>query len=194
MRRDADFPEFVHEIVGALEAAHVEYLIGGSVAVWTWGQWRTTQDLDVVAYLPDIAIEVFSDELMKREIMVPPDIIRNLIAENRIDIAINAIHPFTGHKAEIFPVRANDELRLDALKRKVLVTYPDPIGSVFIHSPEDLILYKLQYYSISRQTKHNRDIASILASGHPLDMSYIERWAARLGVLDLWREISHPQG
>jgi hypothetical protein len=190
MKRDVSFAEFTREIVDALDAAHIEYLIGGSVAVWTWGEWRTTQDLDVVADLPDEAIEPLSAELMKREIMVPPDIMRDLIAEDRIDIAINAIHPFTGHKAEIFPVRPNNQLRSEALKRRKLVTYPEPIGDIYVHSPEDLILYKLEYYSISRQTKHDRDIASILASGHPLDTAYIERWAARLGLLDIWKELS----
>ena len=40
----------------------------------------------------------------------------------------------------------------------------EPIGEVRLHSPEDLIIYKLWYYSLSQQTKHVRDITSIVMS------------------------------
>jgi len=57
----------------------------------------------------------------------------------------------------------------------------------YIHSPEDLILYKLMYFGLSQQSKHSRDIAAILKSKkNELDLGYIEQWAARLGLSSLW--------
>lgn len=186
---DLDIDQFARLIVDALEAAGVEYLLGGSVALWAWGEMRTTMDVDVVVSLPDQTIERFSAELMKRDMMVPPDIMRDIIAETRIDLPINAIHPFSGYKADIYPVRSNNPLREAAFERRMLVDLGGPVGKVYVHSPEDLILFKLQYYTISRQTKHARDICSILASGHSLDMPYMMKWIERLGLSAIWQEI-----
>lgn len=44
--------EFARLVLDALEAAELDYLIGGAVAVWAWGEVRTTQDFDVVVNLP----------------------------------------------------------------------------------------------------------------------------------------------
>ena len=68
--------------------------------------------------------------------------------------------------------------------------YGAPIGKVYIHSPEDLILYKLTYFGLSQQSKHSRDIAAILKSRkNELDLDYIEGWASRLGLSSLWKEM-----
>jgi hypothetical protein len=65
-----------------------------------------------------------------------------------------------------------------------------PIGKLYIHSPEDLILYKLMYFGLSQQSKHSRDIAAILkAKKDELDMDYIEHWTTRLGLTSLWKEM-----
>ncbi len=58
------------------------------------------------------------------------------------------------------------------------------------HLSIDLILYKIHYYSLSRQTKHIRDVASALAySGALLDLDYLERWARRLELTDVWHGV-----
>jgi len=73
-----------------------------------------------------------------------------------------------------------------------LVDYGPPIGKVYIHSPEDLILYKLMYFGLSQQSKHSRDIAATLKSKKKeLDLDYIGGWATRLGLSSLWKEMLH---
>lgn len=68
--------------------------------------------------------------------------------------------------------------------------YGPPIGEVYVHSPEDLILYKLMYLGLSGQPKHARDIAAILkAKKDQLDYGYIESWVVRLGLISVWQEI-----
>ncbi len=44
--------EFARLVIDALEAAEVTYLIDGALAVWAWGEPRTTQDFDLVIHLP----------------------------------------------------------------------------------------------------------------------------------------------
>ena len=187
---DIDYAGFVRQVIDALEAAGVEYMIGGAVAVWAWGEPRATQDLDLVVDIPFEAVERLSRELEKRDMLVPAEIIWDTILENRADLAINVIHGVSGYKAELFPLRPDDELRRSALARRQLVDLGSELGPVYLHSPEDLILYKLSYYSLSRQTKHLRDIAGIVMTlGDELDTVYIEEWAAKKGLSTLWQEI-----
>ncbi|HSK89536.1 MAG TPA: hypothetical protein VK880_14330 [Anaerolineales bacterium] len=96
--------------------------------------------------------------------LIPADIILDSILEDRADIPLNAIHMHSGLKADLYPVRASDKLRQCAFQRREQVDYGPPIGKVYIHSPEDLILYKLIYFGLSQKSKHARDIATIFKS------------------------------
>ena len=185
-----DIVGFLKLVLDALKAAHVDYLIGGAIAEWAYGEPRATQDIDIVINLPMESIGKLSKELEKRDMLVPPEIILDTLLEDRADIPINAIHMYSGLKADLYPVREGDELRLSAFQRREHVDYGPPIGKVYIHSPEDLILYKLMYFGLSQQSKHSRDIAAILKSKkNELDMAYIEPWASRLGLSSLWKEM-----
>ena len=192
LEAELEFSDFIRLVLDALEAAQVTYLIGGAVAVWAWGDVRTTRDLDVVIELPIEQIASLSQELKKRDMLVPIDIIIDLLIEDRGDLPINAIHLNTGYKAELFLLRAGDVYRATSLTRRRLVDLGPPLGQVYVHSPEDLILNKLRYFTLSRQSKHVRDIRSmILAMGDELDFAYIESWAEQLGVTEVWQEILH---
>lgn len=181
---------FLKLILDALKASKVEYLIGGAIAEWAWGEPRATQDLDIVINLPVKAIGRFSKELEKRNMLVPADIILDTMMEDRADIPLNAIHMYSGLKADLYLMRDGDELRQNAFQRRLLVDYGPPIGKVYVHSPEDLILYKLMYLGLSGQPKHARDIAAILkAKRDQLDYGYIESWIVRLGLISVWQEL-----
>ena len=181
---------FLKLVIEALNAAGVEYLIGGAIAEWAWGEPRATQDLDLVVKIPIKAINKLSKELEKRDMLLPAEIILETIMEDRADIPINAIHMYSGLKADLYPVREGDELRQSAFQRREQVDYGPPIGNVYIHSPEDLILYKLMYFGLSQQSKHSRDIGAILkAKKNELDLDYIEGWVTRLGLSSLWKEM-----
>jgi len=185
-----DFAGFVRLVLDALEAARIKYLVGGAVAVWAWGDVRTTRDLDLVIDLPVETIADLSRELTQRGMLVPPDIILDILLNPRGDLAINAIHIYSGYKAELFLLRPGDAYRAQALERRLLADLGPPLGVVWVHSPEDLILNKLRYFVISRQPKHVRDIVSILFTLEPeLEMDYIALWAERLGVAEAWQEV-----
>src|SRR5688572_28490456 len=185
-----DIVGFLRLVLEALKAAHVDYLIGGAIAEWAWGEPRATQDIDIVINLPIGSVGKLSKELEKRGMLVPAEIILDALLEDRADIPINAIHIHSGLKADLYPVRSGDELRLSAFQRRQRIDYGPSIGRVYVHSPEDLILYKLLYFSISQQPKHSRDIAAILhARKDKIDFDYIEEWTTRLGLSSLWKEL-----
>jgi hypothetical protein len=75
------FLTFARLVVDALTAAEVEYLIGGAVALWAWGATRTTADLDLVVNLPADRIIRLSKELESRDMLVPPDVIIELLLQ-----------------------------------------------------------------------------------------------------------------
>ena len=182
-----DITAFLKLILDVLKASKVEYLIGGAIAEWAWGEPRATQDLDIVINLPIKAVGRFSKELEKRDMLVPADIILDALMEDRADIPLNAIHMHSGLKADLYLMRDGDELRESAFQRRLLVDYGPPIGEVYVHSPEDLILYKLMYLGLSGQPKHARDIGAILkAKKDQLDYGYIDGWVDRLGLNSLW--------
>jgi len=184
------FGSFVRTVLDALEAANVRYLIGGAVALAAWGEPRTTRDLDLVIELPFESMASLSQELEKRDMLVPIDIMIDLTIEDRADLPINAIHMFTGYKAEFFLLKPGDVFRVSNLARRRLVDLGPPLGQVYVHAPEDLILNKLRYYGISQQPKHVRDIASIVLDlGKDLDVAYIDWWAEQLDLAETWREI-----
>lgn len=189
-KRPLDITEFLKLVIDALEAAGIEYLIGGAIAEWAWGEPRATQDLDLVVNIPIKAVNKLSKELEKRDMLIPAEVILDSIIEDRADIPINAIHMYSGLKADLYPLREGDELRQSAFQRRQRVDYGPPIGKVYIHSPEDLILYKLLYFSLSQQPKHSRDITAILRTKKDqLDFSYIDTWVDRLGLGSLWKQI-----
>jgi hypothetical protein len=189
-KEQVGFLEFARLVLDALAAADVEYLIGGAVALWAWGEVRTTQDFDLVVNLPIERIASLSEELKRRNMLVPPDVIVDLLLQPEGDLPINAIHMDSGYKAELFLLRPGDVFRETALARRRLVDLGPPLGQVYVHAPEDLILNKIHYYSLSYQSKHVRDIAGIIVESHDLiDMDYIDRWANSLGLADPWQEM-----
>ena len=187
---EQEFGSFVREALNALEEAGVQYLIGGAVAVWGWGEARTTRDFDVVVDLPLEQMARLSDSLRDREMLVPVEVMLDLYMSTA-DLPINAIHMPTGYKLEIFLLRPDDPLRAIALQRRLLVDFGPNIGEAYVHSPEDLILYKLQYYSLSSQPKHIRDIGSIIAmtGDDSLEHAYLAQWIDRLALKEIWQEI-----
>lgn len=177
-------------VVDALEAADVKYLIGGAVALAAWGEPRTTRDLDLVIELPLASMLALSQELEKRDMLVPVETMVDLMIEARADLPISAIHMFSGYKAEFFLLKPADEFRQACLQRRRLVDLGPPLGQVYVHSPEDLILNKLRYFQISQQPKHVRDIASIILNlDQELDDGYIDHWIQSLGLVEPWREV-----
>ena len=185
-----DFAEFVRLMIETLDVVGVDYLIGGAVAAWAWGEPRATLDLDLVVNIPLETVSRLSKELEKRGMLVPEEIILDHLLDDRVDVPINAIHMYSGYKADLYLLRAGDELSQSAFQRRKRIDLGPQFGWIYLHSPEDLIIYKLCYYSLSQQTKHLRDItAMVLALGDELDFDYIAYWVDRRGVLRLWNEM-----
>jgi hypothetical protein len=187
-RRDLSFEEFARLVLDTVEATEIEYLIGGAVAVWAYAEPRTTRDFDVLINLPAKSIKRLSEELEKRDMLVPPEVIVDILMMPEGDLPLNAIHLYSGYKADLFLLRPGDVYKTASLARRRLVNL-GPLGDVYAHSPEDLVINKVHYYGISQQTKHLRDIASILTYVEDFDFGYLNHWIDRLGLTPIWWEL-----
>ena len=163
-------------------------MLGGSLALAAWGEPRSTLDVDLVVDLPVEQMPRLAEALARRGINLPAELMLDLWLEQRGDVALVAYHPVAGFKAELFMQRPGNRLRASALARRRPVDLGAPLGVVNLHTPEDLMLYKLQYYDLSEQTKHVRDILGILlARGPALDWDYLNRWVGELQLTKVWQ-------
>lgn len=63
--KSLDIAGFLKLVIEALNVAGVEYLMGGAIAEWAWGEPRARQDLDLVVKIPIKSVNKLSKELEK---------------------------------------------------------------------------------------------------------------------------------
>lgn len=110
---------FLKLVIEALKGTGVESLVGGAIAKCARGEPRATQHIDLVVKIPFKSVDKFSKELEKRDILISAETILDNILEDRVDIPINAIHMYSGFKADLYPVREEDELWQCAFQRRI---------------------------------------------------------------------------
>ncbi|MEW6110294.1 MAG: DUF6036 family nucleotidyltransferase [Nitrospirota bacterium] len=172
-------------LINALEKLKIKYFITGSIASMFYGEPRFTNDIDIVA---DIKLEHIRGLLKlfpEDEFFIDEDTLRDAI-KNRFQF--NIIHPASGLKIDIVIPKVDDfnKSRFNRIKKV------SPIKKTFANlaSPEDVIIMKMRYYKEGESEKHLRDIASILKiSGSGVDKKYIESWAKKLNLTNIWNLI-----
>ena len=105
--------------------------------------------------------------------------------------SFNLVHFDTGLKIDVF-VAADSEYEAGVRARRV----SEPIGDgdarrtrrLWIASAEDTILAKLRWYRRGGEASERqwRDVQGVIElRGQALDVAYLHRWAAVLGIADL---------
>lgn len=180
-----DQRDLLRRVLDAFAASDIEYLLVGSVASAAYGEPRLTLDIDVVAALTAAQLPRFLSFFHAPEYYVSADAAAEAVRKER---QFNIIHPASGWKIDVI-VKKTDEFDQSRFARKRNIpVFPDRPASVA--SPEDIIIKKMEYYREGGSEKHLRDIVGILrVSGDGLDVSHIERWAARKGLTEIWRAI-----
>src|SRR5262249_27753662 len=111
-----------------------------------------------------------------------------IVDANRSRTSFNIINTTTGFKVDVF-VCQDSPFEQSAWGRRRPVTLPDRPGeSLVVHSPEDLLLFKLRWYRLGNESSELqwRDIGELLQTqAGRLDNAYLDQWAAQLGVADL---------
>jgi hypothetical protein len=175
--------ELLVRIVAALDAAGIPFMIAGSFASTSHGIPRTTQDLDVVIDPADAsALDALLDALPMDAYYVDRDTARDALRSRSM---FNVIDNASGWKVD-FIVRKNRPFSVEEMKRRVETTI---LGvPVFVASPEDTIVAKLEWSSLSGGSeRQRRDVAGILSTMRTeIDLAYVERWVDAMDLRSEW--------
>jgi len=98
----------------------------------------------------------------------------------------NLIHTEAIVKVD-FVVRKNTPYRTEEFNRRRPVVIDGQ--TVWVVSPEDLILSKLVWAKDTRSEIQLRDVRRIITDQPSLDFPYLNRWGSLLGVGELLREV-----
>lgn len=181
MRADEEIVAVAMAVGRALEAAAVEYALGGSVASSLQGEPRATRDIDFAVHLEEAQIpaliRAFGDDFAIDE--------EELIDAVRRGRSANIFHLPTVTKVDLF-VRGGTAFDRSELSRRLRIEVAG--GALFVATPEDNLLRKLAWFRMGGEVSDQqwRDVLGLVRIGGPaLDRTYLERWAPLLGVTDL---------
>jgi hypothetical protein len=171
--------DVLRDVTGRLEAAGIDYMLTGSMAMNYYAEPRMTRDIDLVVALQrgDAARlrEVFG-----RDYYLPEEDLDRAISKPGM---FNIVHLDSIVKVD-FIVRKNEPYRQAEFSRRVLLDLPG--FHVWAASREDLILSKLVWARDSGSELQLRDVKNLLAG--ETDGKYLDEWAERLTVASLLKE------
>ena len=169
-------------VTGRLEAAGIAYMVTGSVAASLYAEPRMTRDVDLVVELDtnDAARIV---EMFGAEFLCDVGRIREAIDRRSMCHPIHTAG--VANWAVIAPKESAPRAEESRRRRMAAIDGVD----MWVVSPEDLILSKLDWARDSRSEVQLRDVRAVIASQTSLDWTYVSSWADRLGVRALLDEV-----
>jgi hypothetical protein len=173
---------FVARLVDALEQAGIPYMVTGSFASSAHGVVRSTRDVDIVIAANEEQLRLFIAQFPNDQFYADEydalDALRHQSQFNIIDFA-------TSWKADLIIRKDRDFSRVEFNRRRPHVLQG---VAVFIASPEDVLVAKLEWARMSESERQIDDAAGILATqGAALDHAYVEQWVRELGLDEQWR-------
>ena len=176
-------------VTNVLEQIGIPYALGGSLASSVHGVMRSTLDVDIVTDMRLEHIPALVAALSK-EFYADDEMMKDAIQHYS---SFNLIHYETAFKVDIFirKLRAFDQMQLARRIKAVIATEPDQ--SVYVISPEDTILSKLEWYRMGGEVSDRqwRDILGVIKTqAEALDRDYLQEWAKELKVADLLERAS----
>jgi hypothetical protein len=169
--------ELFSRIRAALDSAGVVYMLSGSFASAFYGLPRTTQDIDFVIAASPEQLRAFVQGLPSRSYYV--DLDAALEAYSRQSL-FNVIDSATGWKID-FIIRKSRPFSEEEFRRRQLVDFEGM--QLFVASPEDMVIAKLEWSKLARSQRQVEDAAGILRLRRDsLDHSYLRKWISELGL------------
>jgi hypothetical protein len=172
-------------LVRRLEELHIPYMVAGSFASSHHGLPRATNDADVVIDPSPDALERLVASLLAEGYYADVQVAREALRSRR---QFNVIEPESAFKVDLI-VRKDRPFSREEFSRRE--TRELAGARLSVASAEDTILSKLEWARRAGGSERQlADAAGVLrVCGDRLDREYLERWAAVLGVLDLWHAL-----
>ncbi|MBI2863790.1 MAG: hypothetical protein HYX94_04430 [Chloroflexi bacterium] len=176
--------DVLFEVLDALDALSIPYMIVGSFASTYWGRPRTTHDADIVVEIPQSKAGPLARSL-DTDFYAPEPVIEEAVQRRGQFNAIHLGHPF---KVDLW-LRQETPYERARFGRRRQVTMLGRM--VWITTAEDVILSKLVWYkagpALHRQFEDALEVFEIQEPN--LDQPYLDHWARVLDVADLMGKI-----
>lgn len=173
-----DSIELALQLHATFAALSIPYYVTGGLAAITYGEYRTTQDVDVVL---DIAREDITRLVtpLEGDGFYIPGI--EDVQTGRMN-TLSITHTETIARADLM-ITSYDAFAQAKFEHRQLVDIPGR-GSLFFISAEDLVLNKLRWRQRSQSEKQWRDILGVLKTQqNSLEIHYMRSWAESLFLL-----------
>lgn len=187
------FYDAIAPVIDALETLDVGHSIGGSIASITYGIPRSTMDVDIAAQLTRRHVAPLVQQLAPHY-YVDADAIREAITERS---SFNLIPLHGAVKIDVFVPAPSPFMRSVFGRDAYVPIAPDAPRPYCLPTAEDIILLKLQWYAQGNQVSTNQrhDIIGVLQTqAGQLDLFYLRRWAAALGLAELFAQLYADAG
>ena len=164
---------FFQKITDVFDQYQIPYMLSGSIAMGLYTVPRMTRDIDFIVHLEAKNVEFFVDSF-KDGFYCDRDVVKDAII-GPVKM-FNIIDHATGYKAD-FVVLKNEPFRQEEFKRRLKVTYFGK--TIYVVSPEDLLLSKLIWIQDFQSALQIEDIKNLVAIDN-LDWAYISEWVKQL--------------
>lgn len=169
-------------VTSRLDGAAIPYMLTGSIAAAYYAEPRMTRDADIVVELTREDASRLA-AMFGQEFAADAETIARAIDQRRM---FNLIHTTAIVKVD-FIVRKDEPFRVEEFRRRRRVSLAGV--EMWIVSPEDLILSKLDWAKDSHSELQLRDVRRLLTAVPNLDNDYVNRWAEHLDVGALLEEV-----
>jgi len=175
--------EFLKSVVENLQHAGIDYVICGSIAASFYGVERSTQDADIIIDLTEEQLTNFL-KLLGDDYYVNGDAVLEALKQRTM---FNIIDVENAWKADLI-IRKKTDFYAEEFhrKRKEKLLGKD----LYILSPEDVILSKLDWAKNSRSEQQFRDALGVaMVQWERLDKDYLHKWAKELQVENTLKQL-----
>ena len=179
----SDELDVLKAVTADLAGAGIPYMVTGSMAANFYTVPRMTRDIDLVVELSERDVDRVT-RLFQQDYYIYRDMVQRAVRDHAM---FNMIHNALVVKVDCV-VRKETEYRREEFARRRAVSIAGQ--RVFIVSPEDLILSKLDWAKESRSEMQFTDVRNVINSVQDLDRTYLAQWADRLGLAALYREVA----
>jgi hypothetical protein len=177
--------QLLKKVLAVLESSGTPSMLTGSFASSMQGEPRLTHDIDLV-----VAIESQGTAALLAEFRSPDYYLDEQAAAEAIRSGsmFSLLDIGAGDKVD-FWLLTDDPFDQARFARRRAERFEDII--LHVSSPEDTILMKLRWAEMSGGSeKQMADVRGVFhQQSEGLDLTYIERWASRLGVAHLWESV-----
>ncbi len=172
------------DVTQALNNSGISYMVTGSIAMNYYAFPRMTRGIDIV-------LEIQRDNIATIVRLFKDDY---YIDQHSIERAVNKPGMFNIIHNEYvikidFIVKKPDEFRQIEFQRSRQIVIDK--ASMWIVSPEDLILSKLWWANDSQSEMQISDIKNLLDPTDDIDNLYIDEWVEKLNLRDIYRTINN---